>query len=157
METKIIEVHLEQQEGYAFRVSFGDGIDELMTDEPAPLGAGAGPNPSKLLLAAIANCLAASLTFALRKFGNTPGPIRAKVSGEMDRNEAGRWRIPRVRVELDMAEGPGTHKALERILAQFEDFCVVTQSVRDGIEVDVVVRDGEGRVLVGDKSNEACG
>lgn len=155
METKTIEVHLEQQEGYAFRIHFGDGIDDLMSDEPAPLGAGAGPNPSKLLLAAIANCLAASLTFALRKFGNAPGPVRAKISGEMARNEAGRWRIPRVRAEIDMAEGPGAHKSLERILAQFEDFCVVTQSVRDGIEVDVVVRDADGRVLVGDKSFEA--
>lgn len=41
------------------------------------------------------------------------------------------------------------------MLAQFEDFCVVTQSVRQGIEVDVEVLDGEGRVLLGDKSFEA--
>ena len=90
-----------------------------------------------------------------RRWAPAPGPLRAKISGEMARNEAGRWRIPRVRAEIDMAEGPGVHKSLERILAQFEDFCVVTQSVRDGIEVDVVVRDADGRVLVGDKSFEA--
>ena len=147
MENKTIEITLRQQEGYAFRIEFGEGIDDLMSDEPAPLGQGQGPNPSKLLLAAVANCLAASLTFALRKFGNQPGPITARVSGEMARNEAGRWRIPRARVEITLAERPDAHKSFERVLAQFEEFCVVTQSVRDGIDVEVEVRDVDGRVL----------
>jgi len=155
MDTKTIEVRLHQQAGYAFLVEFGEGIEDLLTDEPAPLGEGKGPNPSRLLLASVANCLAASLTFALRKFGNTPGPIQAVISGEMARNEDGRWRVPRARAELTLAESPGAHKQLERILAQFENFCVVTQSVRDGIDVEVVVRDADGHVLMGDKSFEA--
>ena len=157
MDNKRIEITLHQQEGYAFRIEFGEGIQDLLSDEPAPLGSGSGPNPSKLLLAAIANCLAASLTFALRKFGNQPGPITARIGGEVTRNDAGRWRIPKARVEITLAEHPGEHKQLERVLAQFEDFCVVTQSVRDGIDVEVEVRDADGRVLLGDKSNEACG
>jgi hypothetical protein len=33
------------------------------------------------------------------------------------------------------------------VLAQFEDFCIVTQSVRAGIQVDVTVIDREGTVL----------
>jgi hypothetical protein len=33
------------------------------------------------------------------------------------------------------------------VLAQFEDFCVVTQSVRAGIAVEVRVFDGEGHLL----------
>ncbi|ODS62549.1 MAG: peroxiredoxin [Arenimonas sp. SCN 70-307] len=155
MENKTIEVTLHQQEGYAFRIEFGEGIDDLMSDEPAPLGQGHGPNPSKLLLAAVANCLAASLTFALRKFGNQPGPITAQIRGEMARNEAGRWRIPRARAVITLAELPGAHKSFERVLSQFEEFCVVTQSVRNGIDVEVEVRDAEGRVLMGDKSFEA--
>jgi len=157
MDEKRIEVTLHQQEDYAFRIAFGEGIDDLLSDEPAPLGAGRGPNPSKLLLASIANCLAASLTFALRKFGNQPGPITAKITGLMGRNATGRWRIPRARVEITLAEHPGVHQQFERVLAQFEDFCVVTQSVRDGIDVEVEVRDADGRVLLGDKSNEGGG
>lgn len=154
MDEKRVEVTLHQQEGYAFRIAFGDGIDDLLSDEPEPLGTGRGPNPSKLLLASIANCLAASLTFALRKFGNQPGPITARIVGEMGRNAEGRWRIPRARVEITLAEHPGVHQQFERVLAQFEHFCVVTQSVREGIDVAVEVRDADGRVLLGDKSNE---
>ena len=54
-----------------------------------------------------------------------------------------------------MAEGAEAHQHMERVLEQFEEFCVVTQSVRQGIEVDVIVRDHDGRVLKGDKSFEA--
>jgi len=51
-----IRVVLELESGYAFRVSFeGTGLDAIHTDEPAPLGADTGPNPSRLLLAAIQN------------------------------------------------------------------------------------------------------
>lgn len=157
MDDKRVEVTLHQQDGYAFRIEFGHGIDDLLSDEPAPLGEGRGPNPSKLLLASIANCLAASLTFALRKFGNQPGPITARIVGDMGRNAEGRWRIPRARVEITLAEHPGAHQHFERVLSQFEDFCVVTQSVRDGIDVEVEVRDADGRVLLGDKSNEGGG
>jgi len=69
-----IRLTLEQQDGYAFRVMFDDtALAPLLADEPAPLDRDRGPNPPRLLLAAVANCLAASLLFALRKFGNDAG------------------------------------------------------------------------------------
>ena len=40
MDKKRIEITLHQQEGYAFRIEFGDGIEDLLSDEPAPLGSG---------------------------------------------------------------------------------------------------------------------
>lgn len=144
---KEIRLTLTQLDGYGFRVDFGDGLPELLTDEPSPLGNDRGPNPSRLLLAAVANCLSASLIFALRKFKNAPGPLTATVTSALARNEAGRWRIPRAKVALQLAEGSEAHAQIERVLAQFEAFCVVTQSVRDGIEVDVEVRDSTGKLI----------
>lgn len=140
-----LRLTLEQQEDFLFSVRFeGTALEPLFTDEPPPLGGGAGPNPSLLLMAAVGNCLAASLLFAMRKFHNTPGQLRATVSAERERNEAGRWRIPRATVTLHLPEGAETYRNLDRVLAQFEEFCVVTQSVRDGIEVTTRVEDANG-------------
>ena len=155
-EDKMIRVSLEQQDNFSFLVRFDDAqIDDLLTDEPEPLGKGAGPNPSQLLLAALANCLSASLLFALRKFHNQPGRLRAEATARLQRDPAGRWRIPKAWVELQLAEGLEQHQQLARILEQFQDFCIVTQSVRAGIEVEVTIKDSQGRVLLGDKSFEA--
>ena len=143
-----IELTLEQVTDYEFRLRFDDtDAPDLLTDEPAPLGHGAGPNPSRLLLAAVANCLSASLLFSLRKFKNDPGKLTAHARATLARNEHGRWRVKRIDVELAMGAAAGSLEHLDRLLAQFEDFCVVTESVRQGIEVQVSVRDGSGVLL----------
>lgn len=144
-----IRLVLEQEGPYAFRIEFdGISLEALHTDEPAPLGAGAGPNPSALLLAGVANCLAASLVFALRKFKNTPGRIRAEITAEKERNAEGRWRIPRAQVVITLADKAADLAQFERVMAQFEEFCIVTQSVRDGIDVDVAIVDALGARFV---------
>jgi len=151
-----IRLTLEQDGDYAFRIRFHEtGLEPLLTDESAPLGHDRGPDPSRLLLAGIANCLVASLLFALRKQRNQPGQLRAEVSASTVRNAQGRWRIPQVSVELLLPEGNEHYQHLDRVLEQFEDFCIVTQSVRQGIHVDVTVKDAHGHVLLGDKSFEA--
>ncbi|MCX7897802.1 MAG: OsmC family protein [Rhodocyclaceae bacterium] len=138
---------LEQQEDYAFLVRFDGEIPALLTDEPPPLGRGTGPNPSRLLAAAVANCLMASLLFALRKFKNEPGKITADVAGEFVRNEKGRLRIGKVSVALQLGTAAESLQHLDRALDQFEDFCVVTQSVRQGFPVELSVWDAMGRRL----------
>ena len=55
-------------------------LEPLLSDEPAPLGHDRGPSPARLLLASVANCLVASLLFALRKQHNAPGRLRARIT-----------------------------------------------------------------------------
>jgi len=147
-EEQVFELSVEQVEDFEFRVRFnGTAIPDLATDEPPPQGHDAGPNPARLLLAATANCLAASLLFALRKFRNTPGSIKADARARMARNTNGRWRIAGMEVEVQLADAAASLKNLDRALAQFEDFCIVTESVRAGIPVAVRVRDGDGNEM----------
>jgi organic hydroperoxide reductase OsmC/OhrA len=143
-----LRVTLTQVGEYSFNVVFDESaIPDLLTDEGAPLGEGRGPNPSRMLLVAIANCLSASLLFALRKYKNTPARITAEVRGTLGRNAEGRLRVQHVEVDLNLADAAEDFEHLERILQQFENFCVVTESVRAGIEVAVEVHDSNGRKL----------
>lgn len=144
-----IRIVLEQEGPYAFKVNFeGTALEALHTDEPAPLGGGAGPGPSAMLLTAIANCLGSSLVFALHKFKNQPAPIRAEIVGRKARNAEGRLRIPHADVTIHLGDKAAELEHFDRVLAQFEQFCVVTQSVREGISVDVKIVDADGAVHV---------
>jgi uncharacterized OsmC-like protein len=148
-EATAFTLSLEQEEGFDFRVKFDwpDNAD-LLLDEPAPLGNRRGPNAARLVAAAVGNCLSASLVFCLRhKFKQDPGPLRATVTGRLARNERGRMRIGGLRVRIELAEDASVLQHLERCMAQFEDFCVVTESIRHGIPVDVEVVDASGRTL----------
>lgn len=133
------ELNLEQLEGYEFKVGFDKAsFPEWRTDEPPPLGKDHGPNPARVLAIAIANCLAASLVFCLSKKGEKVQGVKAKVQVETVRNEQKRLRIGAVNVTIQAPidrESP----ALMACLDTFEDFCVVTQSVRAGMKVNVNV------------------
>jgi len=144
------KLRLTQQKDFQFLVEFVDTeIPPIKTDEPPPLGENAGPNPSRMLAAAVANCLAASLMFALKKFKNEPDPVTVEVEVQMARNEAKRLRVEAVNVAIKLGKPGVAFEHLDRVLAQFEDFCIVTQSVREGFAVNVAVHDSEDVLLKG--------
>ena len=138
-----------RQCGYQFLVAFGPAIAQLAVDAPSPMGEGAGPAPDHLLLAAVANCLSASLVFALQKFKQDPGPLKATATATTGRNQDKRLRITDIQVQLDLGRPAAELEHLDRVLAQFEEFCTVSMSVRQGIAIGIQVRDGEGAVLKG--------
>jgi organic hydroperoxide reductase OsmC/OhrA len=142
-----VSVTITRQEKYRFLVDFGPGIATAVADEPAPLGDGAGPSPSQLLAAAVANCLSASLLFAHGKFKEDPGRLTTTATCEIGRNEKNRLRVTGIKVAITLGVAPETLAHLDRALAQFEDFCTVSQSVRTGIPFTVTVRSPDGSVL----------
>lgn len=138
------QVQVEHVGDYEFRVRFDwEGVAALTVDEPEPLGHQHGPNAARMLAASVANCLSASLLFCLRKSRLEPGGMKATVSGAMTRSEHGRLRVGSLDVRIDVDGLEGSSR-LQRCTGLFEDFCVVTESVRQGIPVAVTVRaDGE--------------
>lgn len=141
-------IELRQQADYRFETRFDNpAVPVLVTDEPAPLGSDAGPNPSRLLTLAVANCLSASLLFAMRKFKYEPGPLHTVATATLGRNEQQRWRIIGIEVEIRLGQPATEFPMLERVLGQFEEFCVVTQSVRAAIPVTVRVLDSRATVV----------
>jgi len=139
---------LTQEADYVFRIVFDDTpIPALLTDEAVPLGGDSGPNPSRMLVAAVANCLSASLLFSLRKFKNAPGTIVTRARARLERNEQGRLRVAHIGVAIELPDAAADYNQVERLLQQFENFCVVTESVRTGVAVDVTVHDAAGVLL----------
>lgn len=147
MGEEIIRIQLTQQGDYRFDVAFGAEVPALLADAPPPLGTGRGPSPEQLLAAAVGNCLSSSLLFALRKYKQTPEPLACEVQAEVGRNAEGRLRVLGMQAVLTLGVPAAALQHLERALAQFEGFCTVTQSVRQGIPVTVEVRDAAGQQL----------
>ena len=139
-------VWLKQKEHYQIEVSTDFPKDwSAIGDEPPPLGEGNGPGAARFLAAGMGQCLVASLLFCLEKSRvRLDGPINAEVNLTISRNERGRFRIPRARVKIYLpAMDENQQKAFERCSTLYEDFCIVTASVRQGIDVDVELVTGE--------------
>jgi uncharacterized OsmC-like protein len=137
-------ISMEQVHDYEFVVRFDHPETSLVADERPPLGADAGPSPSRLLAAAVGNCLAASLLFCARKARLAIGPIRCEVKVRTARNENKRLRIESIEVALDPGIAEGDAATAARCLSIFEDYCTVSQSVRAGINLIVRVKGFEG-------------
>ena len=141
-------VTLTQQEHFCFEIQFGTGGPAWLGDESPPLGQGKGPTPAQLLAAAVSNCLADALYFALRKLNPTlEGALKAQGWAEIGRNPAGRLRVLEIRVMLRLPQEGAKYAHLDRILGQFEEFCTVGRSVAQGIPVRMTVVDAAGDVL----------
>ncbi|WP_295884274.1 OsmC family protein [uncultured Thiohalocapsa sp.] len=141
-------IHLEQQEGYQINVRFDwKRAADLLTDEPPPLGETGGPNASRLLAAAAANCLSASLLYCLSREEPPDRSLRAEATCTLIRNERKRLRIGGLEVKLIIDDALAGNQRFERCKTLFEDFCVVSASIREGIPIAVSVVDESGRLL----------
>ncbi|HZW56670.1 MAG TPA: OsmC family protein [Nitrososphaerales archaeon] len=135
------KVRLEHLGGYRFKITFPDAEKTtLMMDEPPPLGEMRGPNAARVLAASIANCLSASLIFCLNKSKIPVKNMSAEAEPIVLRNEKGYWRVTKVNVSLypELADDADQTR-IRRCLDVFENYCVVTGAVRNGLGVDVKV------------------
>ena len=58
-------------------------------------------------------------------------------------------RVLSIHVELSLGVAADQLEHLDRVLDQFEDFCTVTQSVGEGIEIRLFVSDANGMLVKG--------
>jgi uncharacterized OsmC-like protein len=140
MEEKEFNLTLTLGEGMQFDTEFdGEKMSNLLFDEPAPAGEDEGPNAARVLGAAVGNCLSASLLFCLRKARVNVEGMRTEVRGIIGRNEKGRFRVENIAVRVITEIPPEDQPRVDRCLKVFEDFCIVSASVRQGIDIDVEV------------------
>lgn len=134
------EVQLTLQQNYRINADFDlAGVPQLTLDEPRPLGEGEGPNAARILAAAVGDCLSSSYLFCMRRARIEVKELKTFVAGTFTRNANGRVRIGSLKVRLEPVLADDKPERAARCLELFEDFCVVTQSVREGIDVQVAV------------------
>jgi organic hydroperoxide reductase OsmC/OhrA len=126
----------------AFKVNFDiPTIPYLNTDEsPEAGGSGEGPDASRLLAAAIGNCLSASLAFCLKRSKIELDNLKTNVEVKITRNEKGYLRVKQMKVdmhpEFKSLDDAGKTERCKQI---FQDYCIVTEAVRQGIPVEVSI------------------
>jgi uncharacterized OsmC-like protein len=142
------KIELEHTKNLQFKAHFDSpqGMT-LVMDEPPGIGDNEGPNPARLLGTAVGDCLTASLLFCLQKSRVDVKSIKSHVEGRIVRNEKKRLRIGGIDVTITIDTAADDAAKLERCLGMFEDFCVVTATVRKGVPVKVTVLDPSGKKL----------
>lgn len=141
-------IRMEHLQDYEFKVKFDwEQAAEVLMDEPPPLGGKAGPNAARMLAAAAANCLSASLLYCVSKEDVPAGSVRTEATVRLVRNEQKRLRIGGMEVRLQVGGVLTESARMKRCLDLFEDFCVVSASLRAGIPIAVEVVDPAGTVL----------
>lgn len=125
-------------DGYKFNIKFDlENVSNLTVDEPKPTGESRGPNPTRLLSAAVGHCLSSSLLYSLYKSRVKVKNVETVVTATAAMNQDGYLRIKdidvQIRVEVDEEDKP----RLSRCLEIFQNYCTVTESVRKGIQVNV--------------------
>jgi len=134
------EVGLKLKKEMIFACALGEmKVEDCYIDETHKKEADMwGPNPSRMLGMAILGCLSASFIFCLNKRDFNIKDLDAKAKVIVGRNEKGFWRVQKIEVtikpKIDTAE---MRKRADQCQKFFEDYCVVTQAVREGINVEL--------------------
>jgi len=133
-------IDVERLDDYKFKVKFDkESMGEIITDETEEVGGkGEGPNPSRLLAASTLNCLMASLTFCLKKKKVELSDLKGEVTGKIERVDK-RLRVTELDVDIYPDVDDEDKEKLKKCVDIFENYCVVTQSIRNGIDVNVDV------------------
>ena len=125
-----------------FTTTFDKEYPKLLFDEPPEAGgADKFPNASRILTAAVANCLSASFTFCLTKSRILFKKLETRATTTTARNEDGYWRIKKIDVSIFPDWEPDTEeKKKNRCIELFKNYCIVSSSVANGIEINVDVK-----------------
>ena len=146
-ENSVVDLKLEQD--MIFKVKLGYDklkeffIDETL-DEKSPMW---GPDAAQLLAMSLLGCLNASFIFCLNKRNLTVDDLDAHAEVSFKKIEKGYTRIDKIDVKIiPKTNDPATLKRINQCVKRmksgnmfFEETCIITESVRQGISVNVDV------------------
>ncbi len=97
-----------------------------------------GPDPSIMLMSAIVGCLSASYIFCMEKKNLAFDDYSVEAEYITHKNEEGLWRVKELNIKLmPSSNDEKIKKRIKQCSKIFERTCTVTESVRQGIKVNV--------------------
>jgi len=135
-----VKAGLSLENGMIFKCDLGDiKVEDCYIDEEHHIESEMlGPNPSRMLALAVLGCLNASFIFCLKKRDLGLNDLKADAEVTITRNEKGFWRVKKIDVNIDaLIDDPTARKRADQCKKMFEQYCTVTQAVREGIDVEV--------------------
>lgn len=137
-----VKVGLKLEEEMTYRCDLGKiRMEDLFIDETHnKYSEKIGPNPTSLLALSVLSCLAASFTFCLKKRGFTLEDLTGKAEVVIRRNENGFWRVKAIDISITpKIDDPNVLKRADKCMKFFEQYCIISESLRDGMEVNVKI------------------
>ncbi len=99
-----------------------------------------GPNAAQLLAMAVLGCLSSSYIFCFSKRDFTVKDLDAEAIVTIFRNEKGFVRVKKIDVTINpKIDSPEMRKRAVQCQKMFEQYCTVTASIREGVDVNVNV------------------
>jgi len=133
-------VGLHQEKEMIFKCDLGNlRMDNLYIDESnKKKNEKIGPSPIKLLGLSVLGCLAASFSFCLQKKDFSLSELEGKAEVTIARNEKTFWRVKKIDIELNpKIDTPEIRKRVDQCRDFFEQYCIISESLRTGFEVNV--------------------
>jgi organic hydroperoxide reductase OsmC/OhrA len=135
-----IHAHMRRMDGYKYEITFDElPGQKIISDESKPIGKDEGVTAAMMLAGAAGHCLSSSLLFCLEKSRVTAKDLSTEVAMTLERNQRGRWRVKEIKVDLKPIVELVDAEKLERCKGIFQDFCIVSTSIREGIKIEVEV------------------
>lgn len=125
-----------------FTTTFDKDFPELLFDEDKAVGGEEKyPNPSRVLVSAVAACLSASLTLCLNKARIPTDEMETRAMCTIGQNEEGYQRISQIDVKIiPKWDSEVNMKKKARCAKIFKSLCVATNAVINEVPVNVDVQ-----------------
>jgi uncharacterized OsmC-like protein len=138
--TTKVKVKLERD--MIFKCDLGElKLGDCIIDETNKTGSEMlGPNAAQLLTMAVLGCLTSSYVFCFSKRDFTVKDLEAEAIITIFRNEKGFVRVKKIDVTIiPKIDTPVMRKRAVQCQKMFEQYCTVTASIREGIDVNVKI------------------
>lgn len=134
------KVRLKLEEQMLFKCDLGQSMNQnLYIDERnKKVTNKIGTFSTKLLALSVLGCFAASFEFYLQKKEFSLSDLDGKAEVTLARNDKGFWRVKKIDIEiLPKVDNPKMHKRTDQCKKLFEQYCIISESLRKGFEVNV--------------------